>query len=217
MPLTPSQQAAVESAQEPLFIQAGAGTGKTFTLTKRIAYGLSQESGPLIGDVDRLLTITFTNKAAGELIGRVRAELRAQGLDEESLKIDAAWISTIHSMCRRILLSHAFDVGVDPGANLLTEDETQALSALALDALLQDNAKDARLILLFDNLGVESATKLINSLSELLMLAPGGRDDFDLGPAPASARTIASRVQGSSPRIREHSPSSTSWDFPRAR
>lgn len=126
----------------------------------------------------------------------MRAELRAQGLDEESLKIDAAWISTIHSMCRRILLSHAFDVGVDPGANLLTEDETQALSALALDALLQDNAKDARLILLFDNLGVESATKLINNLSELLMLAPGGRDDFDLGPAPASARVIASRVQG---------------------
>lgn len=196
MPLTPSQRAAVESAHEPLFIQAGAGTGKTFTLTKRIAYGLSQESGPLIGDVDRLLTITFTNKAAGELIGRVRAELRAQGLDEESLKIDAAWISTIHSMCRRILLSHAFDVGVDPGANLLTEDETQALSALALDALLQDNAKDARLNLLFDSLGVESATKLVNNLSELLMLAPGGRNDFDLGPAPAPARVIASRVQG---------------------
>lgn len=114
MPLTPSQRAAVESVHEPLFIQAGAGTGKTFTLTKRIAYGLSQESGPLIGDVDRLLTITFTNKAAGELVGRVRAELRAQGLDEESLKIDAAWISTIHSMCRRMLLSHAFDVGIDP-------------------------------------------------------------------------------------------------------
>lgn len=196
MPLTPSQKAAVESAHEPLFIQAGAGTGKTFTLTKRIAYGLSQESGPLIGDVDRLLTITFTNKAAGELIGRVRAELRAQGLDEESLKIDAAWISTIHSMCRRILLSHAFDVGIDPGANLLTEDETQALSALALDALLQDNASNARLVMLFDNLGVESATKLISSLSELLMLAPGGGDDFDLGPAPAPARAMVSRVRG---------------------
>lgn len=196
MPLTPSQQSAVESAHEPLFIQAGAGTGKTFTLTKRIAYGLSQESGPLIGDVDRLLTITFTNKAAGELIGRVRAELRAQGLDEESLKIDAAWISTIHSMCRRMLLSHAFDVGIDPGANLLTEDETQALSALAFDALLQDNAKDARLIMLFDKLGVESTTKLISNLSELLMLAPGGSADFDLGPAPAPARIIVSRVQG---------------------
>ena len=196
MPLTPSQQAAVESAHEPLFIQAGAGTGKTFTLTKRIAYGLSQGSGPLIGDVDRLLTITFTNKAAGELIGRVRAELRAQGLDEESLKIDAAWISTIHSMCRRMLLSHAFDVGIDPGANLLTEDETQALSALALDALLQDSASDVRLTMLFDDLGVEGATSLISKLSELLMLAPGGRDDFDLGPAPASARVISSRVQG---------------------
>ena len=85
-----------------------------------------------------VIAITFTNKAAGELVGRVRAELRAQGLDEESLKIDAAWISTIHSMCRRMLLSHAFDVGIDPGANLLTEDETQALSALALDALLRE-------------------------------------------------------------------------------
>lgn len=196
MPLTPSQQAAVESANEPLFIQAGAGTGKTFTLTKRIAHGLSQESGPLIGAVTRLLTITFTNKAAGELIGRVRAELRAQGLDEESLQIDAAWISTIHSMCRRILRSHAFDVGFDPGANLLTEDETGALSAMALDALLQDNASDARLAMLFDAFGVDATTKLIKELSGLLVLAPGGCDDFDMGPAPAPARVIGAQVQG---------------------
>lgn len=195
MPLTPSQRAAVESAHEPLFIQAGAGTGKTFTLTKRIARGLSRDSGPLIADVDRLLTITFTNKAAGELIGRVRAELRAQGLDEESLRIDSAWISTIHSMCRRMLLSHAFDAGVDPGANLLTEDETRALSAMALDGLLQDDANDERLVMLFDRFGVEGATALIRELSELLMLAPGGRDDFCLGPAPAPARTIIQQAQ----------------------
>ncbi len=195
MPLTPSQQTAVESAKEPLFIQAGAGTGKTFTLTKRIAHGLSQESGPLVGGVERLLTITFTNKAAGELIGRVRAELRAQGLDEESLKIDAAWISTIHSMCRRMLLSHAFDVGVDPGANLLTEDETRALSAMALDALLQDGADDARLVTLLDSFGVEGTASLVRDLSELLVLAPEGRDDFDLGPAPVSARNIVPLTQ----------------------
>ena len=62
--LTPNQQTAVECAGRPLFIQAGAGTGKTFTLTKRLAYGLSTASGPLLDSVDNVLTITFTNKAA---------------------------------------------------------------------------------------------------------------------------------------------------------
>ena len=51
MGLTPNQQQAVRHAGTPLFIQAGAGTGKTFTLTKRLAYGLSDESGPLLPGV----------------------------------------------------------------------------------------------------------------------------------------------------------------------
>ena len=184
MPLTPSQNQAVNSAHEPLFIQAGAGTGKTFTLTKRLAHGLSQESGPLIGGVDRLLTITFTNKAAGELIGRVRAELRDRGLAQEALQVDAAWISTIHAMCKRMLYAHAFDVGVDPGANLLSEDETAELSAIAFDELLQEMTADERLEMLCESLGVEAATELILKLSGLLDLAPGGMADFCLGPAP---------------------------------
>lgn len=185
MPLTPSQQKAVNSSNEPLFIQAGAGTGKTFTLTKRIAHGLSQESGPVIGAVDRLLTITFTNKAAGELIGRIRQELRAQGLAEESLQIDAAWISTIHSMCKRMLFSHAFDAHIDPGANLLTQDVSNALSAMAMEILL-DEETSPQLSLLLDFFGTESAVKLVLTISELLELAPNGADDFDLGPAASS-------------------------------
>lgn len=187
MPLTPSQEKAVKSAHEPLFIQAGAGTGKTFTLTKRLAYGLSSESGPLINGVDRLLTITFTNKAAGELIGRVRSELRDRGMKQEALQVDAAWISTIHAMCKRMLYAHAFDVGVDPGANLLTEDETAAFSAIAFDTLLQEKAEDERLEMLCDAFDVRGAADLIMQLSGLLELAPGGMADFDLGPAPGKA------------------------------
>ena len=80
MGLTTQQLCAVETKGRPLFIQAGAGTGKTFTLTKRIGYGLSEESGPVIDGIENLLPITFTNKAAGELLGRVRAELRERGL-----------------------------------------------------------------------------------------------------------------------------------------
>ena len=115
MGLTPNQQQAVRHAGTPLFIQAGAGTGKTFTLTKRLAHGLSEESGPLLPGVESVLTITFTNKAAAELLGRVRAELRAQGLGDAALGIDAAWISTIHSMCKSMLSAHALQAGIDPG------------------------------------------------------------------------------------------------------
>lgn len=186
MPLTDSQKKAVNVAHKPLFIQAGAGTGKTFTLTKRLAHGLSAESGPLIGNVGRLLTITFTNKAAAELIGRVRTELRARNLSAEALQVDAAWISTIHAMCHRMLLGHAFDVGIDPGASLLTEDETSGLAAMALDQVLRENAGNERLELLFSAFEVGGATRLISDLSALLALAPDGVDDFDRGPAPVS-------------------------------
>lgn len=196
MELTKSQEKAVESAHKPLFIQAGAGTGKTFTLTKRLAYGLSAESGPLVGDVGRLLTITFTNKAAAELVGRVRAELRARKLSAEALQIDAAWISTIHAMCHRMLLNHAFDIGIDPGANLLTEDETAGLSAIALDQVLRENAGNPDLESLFSALTVDQGTQLISKLSALLALAPDGIDDFDRGPAPASFPAACKMLQG---------------------
>lgn len=195
MPLTPNQQKAVQSAHEPLFIQAGAGTGKTFTLTKRIAHGLSQESGPLIGAVNRLLTITFTEKAAAELIGRVRAELRAQNLSEESLQIDAAWISTIHAMCRRMLLAHAFEIGLDSGSNMLSEDESRALSDMALDWLLQNDAESHELQMLIKQFGIEEAAALIGEVSKLLVLAPNGAQDFNLGPKPPSMRAAAKQIQ----------------------
>lgn len=187
MALTEEQEKAIKHDGSPLFIQAGAGTGKTFTLTKRIAFGLSEASGPLIESVDRLLTITFTNKAAAELIGRVRAELRAQGLLDESLEVDAAWISTIHSMGRRILFAHAFEMNVDPGANLLMEEESRALSALALDVMLQELADDERIKLLVETFDTEKALKLIQDVSELFAVAPGGAADFDFGPRPRKA------------------------------
>lgn len=99
---TEDQASAIEYLQGPLLVCAGAGSGKTYTLTQRIAWALLPGSGeagkPFLNSVDEALVITFTEKAAGEIKERVRSTLRAEGMLEEALKVDSAWISTIHGM-----------------------------------------------------------------------------------------------------------------------
>ena len=126
MGLNPKQQRIVETLEGPLFVSAGAGSGKTFVLTQRIMHALRPGSKPraqwadpnvpepFLDSIDQVLAITFTDKAAGELKERVRAALVEEGLDAEAAKVDDAWISTIHGMCSRILRAHALDLGLDP-------------------------------------------------------------------------------------------------------
>ena len=100
MALTPGQKKCVDTLVGPVAVSAGAGSGKTFTLTRRIVHSL--ECG-FVSGIDEVLAITFTSKAAGEIKSRVKGALRAGGLTEQALKTDEAWISTIHGMCSRIL------------------------------------------------------------------------------------------------------------------
>ncbi|MCD8317195.1 MAG: UvrD-helicase domain-containing protein, partial [Eggerthellaceae bacterium] len=116
MAYTQDQKRCIEHVDGPLLISAGAGSGKTFTLQQRIAYALAPDDGtePVAKSVDEILAITFTTKAAQEIKSRVRAVLRSKGLLEEALKVDNAWISTIHSMALRILKEHSLEIGIDP-------------------------------------------------------------------------------------------------------
>ena len=97
--LNPAQNAAVTHAGGPLLIVAGAGSGKTRVLTRRIAHLMSARSVPPY----QILAITFTNKAAGEMKARV-AEL--VGPVAQSM-----WVSTFHSACVRILRQEAVRLG----------------------------------------------------------------------------------------------------------
>lgn len=124
--LEAKQERIVKTLEGPLFVSAGAGSGKTFTLTQRVLYALKPGSKPrdqwvdptvpeaFLDSIDQVLAITFTDKAAQELKERIRSALRAEGLAEEAEKVDNAWISTIHGMCSRIIRAHALDLGVDP-------------------------------------------------------------------------------------------------------
>ncbi|WP_239284848.1 UvrD-helicase domain-containing protein [Collinsella sp. An2] len=121
--LMPQQLEIVKTLDGPLFVSAGAGSGKTFTLTQRILWALSPESGPYVDHLDQVLAITFTKDAAAEIRERVRAALVKAGVEEEALRVDDAWISTIHGMCSRILRAHALELGLDPEFSVLGDPD----------------------------------------------------------------------------------------------
>ena len=140
--LNERQRKIAQTLDEPLFVEAGAGSGKTFTLTQRVAWALSPGSGEggaaFLDSLDQVLVITFTEAAAREIKERVRTTLRAAHMDEAALAVDDAWISTIHGMCTRILRRHALDLGLDPAFRPVMGLEADALYETALDAVMAE-------------------------------------------------------------------------------
>ena len=130
----------VQTLDAPVVVSAGAGSGKTFTLTQRIAWALLPGSGedgaPFLDDIDQVLAITFTDKAAGEIKSRVKSTLSAEGMAEQALKVDDAWISTIHGMCSRILRMYAVELGIDPAFSVIGEAEAADLFNASVEEVL---------------------------------------------------------------------------------
>ena len=149
--LNEGQRGVVKRLDEPLFVAAGAGSGKTFTLTARLVHALSEGSatdgGRYLSSIDEALVITFTDAAALEIKERVRQALRAAGEDdphlrEEALRVDGAWISTIHGMCSRILHRHAIELGIDPQFKVVDGSVADALLARALEEVMTEVGRD---------------------------------------------------------------------------
>lgn len=155
--LLPEQEQIVRTLDRPVFVAAGAGSGKTFTLTRRIVWALCPGSGeggaPFLDSLDQALVITFTEKAAGEIKERVRKALREAGLAGEALKVDSAWVSTIHHMCARILRAHALDLGLDPNFAMIADQRATTMRAQALEDALDELDGDEGLDALFAEFG----------------------------------------------------------------
>lgn len=218
---TEEQRACVESLVGPVDISAGAGSGKTFTLTQRIASALSDpESG--IDDIDQICAITFTRKAAAELKGRVRSTLRAQGRLDQATKVDDAWISTIHGMCSRILRAEALQLGVDPGFRVLEGKERDDLLAQALSEVLGrtsdivDGAVRGALLREFavrSHRNETSVASMVERLADAAAAMPGGVNGFIRGPEPPRPSTLARQLleayRAVEPFYRDCNPSKT--------
>jgi len=129
----PEQLAAIETRGR-VFVSAGAGTGKTAVLVERFVRAVCDEGL----DVESLLVITYTKRAAGELRTRIRTELVSRGRLDLARRIDTAWISTIHGFCLRLLKSHPFAAGIDPRFRVLDESQSRVLQSEAFEAALEE-------------------------------------------------------------------------------
>src|SRR3954469_15139350 len=118
--LNEQQLAAVTAPPGPALVIAGAGSGKTRTLTFRVAYLLEQGVPP-----EKILLLTFTNKAAREMMRRVNDIL---GQDLNSL-----WGGTFHSIGNRILRRHAETLGLRKDFTILDREDTKDLIKAAID------------------------------------------------------------------------------------
>ncbi len=125
--LNPEQCAAATAGEGPLLVLAAAGTGKTRTLVHRVAYLIEQGVPP-----ERILLLTFTNRAAREMLERA-----------EKVVGDAAqsiWSGTFHSICARFLRRYGSALGYQPGFQIIDEDDQRKL----LGDIIKSTVKDPK-------------------------------------------------------------------------
>ena len=128
-PLNDAQRAAVTAPLGPVLVLAGAGSGKTRVLTHRIAWLIQAEGASPHG----ILAVTFTNKAAGEMRGRVE---RLLGVPAGSL-----WIGTFHGIAHRLLRIHWREAQLAQGFQILDSEDQQRLIKKVLKAAELDESR----------------------------------------------------------------------------
>ncbi|MDN5247682.1 MAG: UvrD-helicase domain-containing protein [Wolbachia endosymbiont of Tyrophagus putrescentiae] len=115
--LNPEQQAAVTNVDGPILILAGAGTGKTRTITSRIAHIISNG----YCSPEQILAVTFTNKAASEMASRVM----------EMTGVNIPWLGTFHAIAAKILRQHAEVLGLNSNFTIIgVDDQLQVIKSI---------------------------------------------------------------------------------------
>jgi DNA helicase II / ATP-dependent DNA helicase PcrA len=137
--LNPEQRRAVETTEGPLLIQAGAGSGKTMTLTRRIAYLIATHKATPFN----ILAVTFTNKAAKEMRGRV-AELLGENAENRGFM---PYMGTFHGICVRLLRQDGESIGIPRSFVIFDESDRQAaVKQASKQLMLDEKAFPARLL-----------------------------------------------------------------------
>src|SRR6516225_6415481 len=134
--LNEAQREAVTAPLGPVLVLAGAGSGKTRVLIHRIAWLIQAEGVSAHG----ILAVTFTNKAAAEMRGRVEQLMGVPG--------SALWLGTFHGLAHRLLRLHWREAGLPQGFQILdAEDQLRLIKKLAKAANLDESGfepKDLR-------------------------------------------------------------------------
>src|SRR5436305_10819061 len=184
--LNEQQVTAVEAAGE-VFVSAGAGTGKTAVLVERVVRAVTERGL----DVDSILVITYTRRAAGELRTRIRAALAERGRHDLARELDGAWISTIHGFCSRLLRAYPLAAGLDPRFRELDDSQGAVLRSEAFGAALAEflAGDDPQRLELLATYGSAGLRRMLTTVFETLRAA--GRDlDLAVAPRPELAERV---------------------------
>ncbi|HET7450300.1 MAG TPA: UvrD-helicase domain-containing protein [Gaiellaceae bacterium] len=180
------QRAAVEATGE-VFVSAGAGTGKTSVLVERFVRAVCEQGL----DVESVLVITYTRKAAGELRARIRAALHERGRADLARQLDGAWISTIHGFCSRLLRTHPFAVGIDPRFRELDDEHGAVIRGESFERALASfcAARDPERLRLLATYGADGLRRMLTGVHETLRSA--GRElKLELGEVAGVAERL---------------------------
>lgn len=174
---TPEQALAINTIKSNVSLLAGAGSGKTYVLMKRFVQILRAD---LSVNPTNIVAITFTRKAADEIKGRVRqavgecveqaqTDLERLRWQEHLQKVESAPISTIHSLCSRILRDNPVETQLDPEFTILEDFEAQDFFKETLQQYLRKNIKEnAALRRLVQTYGVNSFVNQVTALGDKL-------------------------------------------------
>ena len=144
---TSEQKEVIDARDCNILVSAAAGSGKTAVLVERILDLLMDEEHP--AEIDRMLIVTFTNAAAGEMRDRIRERLEEKleetlkpevliHLQKQSALLQNAQISTIHSFCQYIIRNYFHTTDLDPDFRIADEGEQKLLQNDVLQKLLED-------------------------------------------------------------------------------
>ena len=129
---TEEQSDAIRAREGSRLLYANAGSGKTAVIVERFVLAVLEDRV----DPRRILAITFTDKAAGELKERLRERFLELGERAAARQAEGAYVSTIHGFCARLLRAHPFAAGLDPEFRVLDEAEGRRLRADCFSAAL---------------------------------------------------------------------------------
>jgi ATP-dependent helicase/nuclease subunit A len=150
MEWTDSQREAIETRGRRVIVSAGAGSGKTRVLVERFLRLLEENPGWRVSDI---VAVTFTEKAAREMVSRIRREIRSRIKESKSgaarerwrmhrNALDSARIGTIHSLCASILRAHPAEASLDPAFEVMEEIEAGAFLEQAIQEAIDEAARE---------------------------------------------------------------------------
>ena len=188
--LNPRQLQAVTAPEKSVLILAGAGSGKTRVLTTRIAWLLSEHKAQT-GDI---LAVTFTNKAAKEMLVRLEAIL--------PYDLRRMWVGTFHGLCNRILRTHAQDAGLPKTFQILDSSDQlsmvkRVMKALNIDTESYDPRQVANVINWYKRLDKEAVAEYREAYRKRGLDIDGRQLDVDSAQSRASQNPYSSQCSSS--------------------